>query len=168
MKELPTFKTRADLALAVPTGGLMIELGVARGDFAVELVRANPGANYIGIDRYTDHHNDKEWAFALGRITALGHIIFRQTFEEGRNNFHGDSANLVYIDGYAHTGQEGGKTIRDWWTVVKPGGILAGHDYHPKWQPTIDAVDLFVKENELELNIIEEEPYPSWWVRKPE
>lgn len=162
------FRTRADLARDVPPGGIMIELGVARGDFAVELILANREANYIGIDRYSDHHGEAEYVFAFRKISYLGHILHRNSFDREVEMHADESASLVYVDGYAHTGQEGGQTLRDWWPKVKTGGIFAGHDYHPTYQSTIDAVDSFVADHGLTLNIIEEEPFPSWWVRKPE
>lgn len=162
------FATRADLALSVPPGWSMIELGVARGDFAVELMRANPRARYIGIDRYSDHHGDREYRSAKDRINSKGGKLLRSTFYDALRMFTDDYNPLIYVDGYAHTGQEGGQTLRDWWPKVKPGGIFAGHDYHPTYQATIDAVDAFVAEHGLALNIIEEKPFPSWWVRKPE
>lgn len=157
---------RADLARLVPPGGLMVELGVARGNFALEMIEANRAANYLGIDRYTDHHDDREFLLARGRIEVRGGSLFRRTFAEMLGSFADGEIDLVYVDGYAHTGQEGGKTLRDWWPKVKPGGIFAGHDYAPRWQPTMDAVDAFVRANGLRLNVIEEKPFPSWWVRK--
>ena len=164
------FATRADLALSVPPGGTMIELGVARGDFAVQLMDENPMAVYIGIDRYSDHHGEEEFRIAKGRIEAYGRrgVLVRATFQEAVEMFTDGINALVYLDGYAHTGQEGGRTLRDWWPKVRPGGIFAGHDYHPRYQATVDAVDAFGAEHGLALNIIEETPFPSWWVRKPE
>lgn len=166
-------QTRADLARTVPDGGTMVELGVAAGDFACELIRANPLAIYEGIDRYMDHHDIAEWkraqakvATTLREVRGRAGVIWVSTFAEQLPNYKDASLDLVYIDGYAHTGQEGGQTIRDWWVKVRPGGILAGHDYHPKWRPTMEAVDAFVQGEQLHLNIITEAPFPSWWVVK--
>lgn len=162
------FPTRADLALSVPPGGTMVELGVAAGMFACVLMARNPRARYIGIDRYTDHHGEREYRAAKDRIKSKGGKLLRATFSDALRMFTDDFNPLIYVDGYAHTGQEEGRTLRDWWPKVKPGGIFAGHDYHPTYQATIDAVDAFVAEHGLTLNIIEEKPFPSWWVRKPE
>lgn len=159
--------TRADLARLVPPDGLIIELGVAAGRFAVELMQSNASARYIGIDRWSDHHDGEEYGRAKTLIEALGGSVIRATFTDARPGFADGSADLVYVDGYAHTGQDGGQTLRDWWPVVRPGGIFAGHDYCGQYQPTIDAVDAFVSEYRLELRIIDESPHFSWWVRKP-
>lgn len=78
---------------------------------------------------------------------------------------------FVYIDGYAHQGNEAGQTLRDWWAKVKPGGILAGHDYHPDWPKNIRAVDQFRAEREkagevADFCLTEADRYPSWVVFK--
>lgn len=159
-------QTRADLARMVPNGGLIIELGVAAGEFAAAMLTANPAARYFGIDRWSDHHGEDEYLNARVRIRALGGIVKRSTFSDALPVPF--MACLVYVDGYAHTGQERGETIRDWWHVVEPGGIFAGHDYDPEHYPqTVAAVDAFVAEHGLALNIIEEKPHASWWVVKP-
>lgn len=162
-------KTRADLARLVPDGGLVIELGVASGDFAVELLRANPTIRYMGIDRWADHHDENERQTAQDRLCEFPgrHGLCQFDFSDAVSRFTPGSADMVYVDGYAHTGQEGGKTLDDWWPVVKPGGIFAGHDYCAEYQPTIDAVDRFVRAHGLELRVIEDGKHPSWWVRKP-
>jgi ubiquinone/menaquinone biosynthesis C-methylase UbiE len=158
---------RSELAKMVPPGATVIELGVAAGRFAVQLIEANPAISYLGIDRWSDHHDDAEYHRAKEVIEVMGGSVLRSTFEDARPQFEDSSAHLVYVDGYAHTGQDGGKTLKQWWTVVQPGGIFAGHDYHPEYQPTIDAVDAFVAAHKLTLHIIDEAHYASWWVRKP-
>jgi ADP-heptose:LPS heptosyltransferase len=62
--------------------------------------------------------------------------------------------------------------MEQWWPKVKPGGILAGHDYHPKWIATMNAVDGFVERHDLALQLthpadeLGADPYPSWLVEK--
>jgi len=66
MKTNPT--TRADLALLVPTSGTVIELGVAAGRFAAEMLAKNPAMKYLGIDRWSDHHDETEMINAHQRL----------------------------------------------------------------------------------------------------
>ena len=166
--------TRADLALMVPAGGLVIELGVAAGKFAAEMLSLNASMQYIGVDRWADHHDEKEMNEAYTRASSaqIGNrqrVFFKRgTFAEVALTVEPECADMIYIDGYAHTGQEGGETLRDWWPKLKPGGIFAGHDYSGHYPQTIAAVDAFVAEHGLALNIIDELPHPSWWVLKPE
>jgi len=170
MKTHPT--TRADLALFVPPGSIMIELGVAAGEFAGQLMAANPAARYLGVDRWSDHHDEAEMWSACERIMQVAtedrFQLVKSTFADWLPNVANESADLIYIDGYAHTGQEGGQTLRDWWPKLKPGGVFAGHDYDEESYPqTVAAVDAFVLEHGLELRLIDEKPHPSWWLVKP-
>lgn len=167
---------RFHLARLVPPGGTVIELGVAAGRFAAEMLEANGTMTYIGIDRWSDHHDEVEMdaaytraSMAAGKLSPDKQRVFfkRGSFDEVVKEVKPECADMVYVDGYAHTGQEGGETLRDWWPAVKPGGIFAGHDYCAKYQPTIDAVDAFVALHGLELHIIDDGDHPSWWVRKP-
>ena len=167
-------KTRAELATQVPSGGIVIELGVAAGQFAAELITANPSIHYIGIDRWGDHHDETERINAVARITALcpRAELVKSTFRNALPLFgQPATADMIYIDGYAHTGQEGGETLRDWWAALKPGGIFAGHDYCQTYSKTIEAVDDFIRSLGMSvttnLNIIDESPHPSWWIKKP-
>lgn len=162
-------KTRSDLATLVPPGGIIIELGVAAGQFAAEMLTANPEARYLGIDKWNDHHDREEMMTAIDRLRPFRNAgTSRGTFAEMLPMVPDQWADLIYIDGYAHTGQEGGQTLRDWWPKVKPGGIFAGHDYDPEHYPqTVAVVDVFVARMALEMHIIDEKPHPSWWIRKP-
>jgi hypothetical protein len=161
-------KTRADLAKMVPAGGLVIELGVAAWQFAEEMLRAAPWIRYLGVDRWSDHHDLREMLTAAERIRPYQTPEFlTSTFADAVGTIEDDSADMIYVDGYAHTGQEGGRTLRDWWPKVKPGGIFAGHDYSAHYPQTIAAVDAFVCEIGLDLRVIDENPHPSWWIIKP-
>jgi len=161
-------QTRADLALFVPDNGVMIELGVAAGKFAVELIKANPRARYVGIDRWSDHHDKYEMVVAETCIRGKSKTAYliRSTFSDALQYFPDESLDLIYIDGYAHTGQDNRQTLDDWYPKLTIGGIFAVHDYCAKYQPTIDAVDSFVARHGLTLNIINDGDHPSWWVIK--
>lgn len=156
----------------IPDGGTIIELGVAAGRFAEQLITANPSAFYFGIDRWSDHHDDTERQMAGARIgraagAADKYGLIIGTFHQAVNGMRDECADLIYIDGYAHTGQERGRTLDDWYPKLKHGGIFAGHDYDPEYHQTIAAVDAFVAKHGLVLNLITEKPNSSWWVRKP-
>lgn len=175
MKKIRTsnIRGRQALALEVPAGAMFIELGVAAGLYANEVLTANPKLDYVGVDRWSDHHNEAEMHEAKGRIEPLGGRVIRATFEEALSQFEDEKAYCVYIDGYAHTGQEGGKTLSQWWSKVRPGGLFAGHDYSKDWPLTVEAVDAFYLDivrswPSAILEVIECSPYNSWLIRKPE
>lgn len=165
-------RTRVDLASLVPDGGTIIELGVAAGRFAEQLLVENRGVAYIGIDRWADHHDDAEMQSVIVRLSPWQERvrIIRASFAEALPMIEDASVDLIYIDGYAHTGQEGGQTLRDWWPKLAHSGIFAGHDYDPRAYPqTVEAVDEFARQRGLSscLRIIDEHPHSSWWIRRP-
>lgn len=149
--------------------GTGVELGVAKGAFS--RVIAHYASRLWAIDRWSDHHGLAEYKGTADRLFGKC-IPLRMTFDEAAPLFDDESLDFVYVDGYAHTGQDGGKTMDQWMPKLKPGGIMAGHDYHPKWPKTQAAVDEFVHRNRLKLHTTttaDEEgadQYPSWWVRK--
>lgn len=168
MKNPPPIETRRELALQF-FKGTGVELGVARGDFSADVLTWSFCKLLYSIDRWTEpHHDIHEYQRALDRLNPFWtrSRVLRATFEEALVLFQPDSLDFVYVDGYAHTGQEGGKTLEDWWPKIKPDGVMAGHDYDPLFQPTIDAVDAFVARHGLELHLTEEEKLRSWWVVK--
>jgi len=162
-------KTRNELASLFR--GVGAELGVAGGAFSC--VIANHCSVLYSIDRWSDHHDLKEYFQALNKISAASQkggartVVIRSLFSEAVTLFQENYFDFLYIDGYAHGGQENGKTLYDWWPKLKPGGILAGHDYHPRFQPTIDVVDNFVCHYSLQLQLTIHDTFPSWWVQKP-
>jgi|GEM_PF-627822 Predicted O-methyltransferase len=168
---LPLVRTRAALARLVPRGGVAAELGVAQGYFSDELLRERPDFSLYSVDRWAGDrgHDDEQFNAAKALLARHGarSVVVKKTFDEALADFAPESLDLVYIDGYAHTGQDSGNTLRRWWSRVKPGGVFAGHDYHPKWGPTIDAVDAFCRERGLSFRLTIEDEFPSWYVQKP-
>ena len=150
-----------------------VELGVARGSYSTKLVRHF--ARLYLVDKWDDHHDPAEMAeveamfhpeIASGRVQ-----VRRATFAAAAREFSADFFDFIYIDGYAHTGQEAGETLRQWWPKLKHGGVFAGHDYHPSWPQTVAAVDDFARRHGRALHLTAEHDstrkiYPSWWVRK--
>lgn len=169
--------SRTQLPGLVPVGSIAAELGVAAGAFSLELLASGRLSRLYSIDRWSDHHDHAEEQQARALLARFGaaSVVMRSTFADALPLIPDASLDLLYIDGYAHTGQDGGRTLRDWLPKVKAGGIIAGHDYDPAWRPTIDAVDAFVRDHGLALNIIPAVPgavcngdrYASWWARVP-
>lgn len=166
---------REDIVLLVPEGSIGIELGIAEGEFANRVCDKKHMSKWYGVDMYMDHHNPREMNEMLERMKPYPEYEFiRGIFFEVLDQFEDEYFDIVYADGYAHTGQEEGTTLEDWWPKVKSGGVLAGDDYSPTWQKNIDCVNSFVVKNKLILNVEDVgEPdsvwskYPSWWIRKP-
>lgn len=156
--------------LAAMFSGNAVELGVARGDFSRMILQNGECRRLWSVDRWSDHHDLAEYHKAASMLisTSPGVCIpLRMTFDEALPLFADSSLDAIYIDGYASGGQEGGATLANWWPKLKVGGLFAGHDYDPKWQPTIDAVDRFAAETGFVFSLtVESEGFPSWYGRK--
>ena len=63
------------------------------------------------------------------------------------------SADMVFIDG-SHDYESVKRDILAWRSVVKPGGVLAGDDYHsPRWASVVKAVDELLPGRKIEGTI---------------
>lgn len=160
--------TRLDLTSLCPIGGTWVELGVAKGDYAACVLQARPDLCYVGVDAWQDHHEADE-AVARRRLSGMAHevILWKMRFDEAFPMLPMDWADVIYVDGYAHTGQENGETLEQAWLRVRPGGYLAGHDYDKRYLPTIEQVDKLARRYGLGVHLTGEDRLKSWYVRKP-
>jgi hypothetical protein len=152
---------------------LGIELGVAGGHFSQRMIESGKFKHFYGVDLYEDHHNVEEYKSAL-KLVGLGrnYTLLRMSFDEALGLFKDSFFDFIYFDGYAHTGEEGGKTFADWWGKLKTGGIYAGDDYHADWPLVQWAVNVFSQRVGADLQITGRREttnlnrYPSWFLHK--
>ena len=148
-------KYRHEIIHLVKENGIGIELGVAQGEFAERILKADRLSLFYGVDKYDDHHNEREYLQTLKRLMVYkNYTLHRMTFDEALELFPDEHFDFIYIDGYAHTGQNNGKTLYDWYKKCKTGGIFSGDDYCIQYPKTMEQVDRFLKEKGLELNLI--------------
>ncbi len=150
-----------------------IELGVAGGHFSNRMVKCGKFKRFFGVDLYDDHHDIREYKSALKLIGFKDNFtLLRMSFDDACDVFEDNYFDFIYFDGYAHTGEEGGKTFSDWYPKLKVGGVFAGDDYHDDWPLVKWAVNDIVAKTGEELNItgkIENDfqnHYPSWFFIK--
>lgn len=154
---------------------LGIELGVAGGGFSRRMLDSGRFRRFWGVDSYSDHHNVAQYREALQEVGLdRNYHLLRMKFDEALPLFPDAFFDFAYVDGYAHTGEEGGRTILDWYAKVKPGGILAGDDYDPqRWPLVVWGVHNLVAQIGVPLHITENiltgtfNNYPSWFIVKP-
>lgn len=166
---------RHDVASALKgSQNVGIELGVARGIYSKRMVESGKFKRFYGVDSYSDIHNTEEY------ITALKHIgienstftLLRMDFESALAMFDDQYFDFIYVDGFAHTGEEGGKTLVDWFRKLKVGGILAGDDYHHDWPLVTWAVNDLARKLDVAVHVTlgtESEiycKYPTWFISK--
>jgi SAM-dependent methyltransferase len=152
---------------------LGIELGVAGGHYSKRMVQSGKFKRFYGVDLYEDHHDTKEYISALKLVgIEEDYTLLRMSFDDAIELFEDTFFDFIYFDGYAHTGEEGGKTFSDWYRKLKVGGVFAGDDYHDDWPLVKWAVNDIVSKLDCELNITGKventhlNRYPSWFFTK--
>jgi hypothetical protein len=163
---------RHDVVRLLPEGSDFVgaELGVAGGGFSCRMVESGRFRLFFGVDMYADTHDVEQYKAALRHVgLEAPYKLLRMSFAEAFDLFQDESLDFIYIDGYAHSGQEGGETIWHWARKVKTGGVISGDDYHEDWPLVQEAVDQFADEAGFELCIttevepsVEYSAHPSW------
>jgi len=136
------------------------EIGVYKAGFTEMF--ASAGLRIYGIDpylSYDDHiegrqHREDFLHRHAQRVLApySNATLIRKTSMEAVKDFEKESLDFVYIDGN-HGLKYVVEDLWEWSKKVRPGGIIAGHDYGHKPHPRIDpfcvhvthGVDAFVQ-----------------------
>jgi len=179
-----TPQTRRDFIEALPRHGIVAEIGVQRGDLSQTILELCAPASLYLVDCWA-YQADASYQADPANVSQASHnrnydfvkekfrqypsvTILREYSQDAAERFLDNTFDWVYIDA-RHTYSEVLDDIEAWWRRIKPGGYLAGHDYLTK-QPYIqtkDAVDEFLRITGNSLCLLDNEPFPSWAVRKP-
>jgi hypothetical protein len=152
-----------------------VELGVAGVNFSERMIQSRRFRLFIGVDAYADSsHDETQYQAVLRRMGhASNYRLLRMGFGQALGLFEDQSFDLVYYDGYTQNAQQGFKAILSWYAKLKPGGLIAGGDYHPDRPLLCEAVDELARQSgeELMLTTVTEPDldyarYPTWCVRK--
>jgi SAM-dependent methyltransferase len=175
VRVFPTMQRQGVASLLPCTGNIGIELGVASGSFAKTLLDTGAFSMLFGVDAYADTHDTDEFKRAIRHVgLESSHKLLRLTFDEALDLFPDSYFDFVYVDGFAHTGEEGGKTLADWYKKLRPGGILCGDDYHQDWPLVMWAVNHLASQLGTAVSLTglsrdeRYSQYPSWFLRKDE
>jgi len=147
------------------------EIGVAQGWNALNMLQELPIKQIFLIDPYTPYVEDgKEssrfsdcLATAKERLELFPQATFiRKTSDDAAADIDG-LLDFVYIDGN-HTYENVKSDINHYFPLVKPNGVIGGHDYVPYYfKGVIRAVNEFASQyGKQHLHI----SYPDWWIVK--
>lgn len=170
---------RTDVVRLLPEGAIGIELGVAEGKFSESLLKTSNFGHFYSVDMWQGDrgHDVEQYKLAMRRLLPFktSSTVLRMRFEEAVDLFPNEYFDFIYIDGYAHTGEENGETFRQWWPKLKIGGVMAGDDYAQAWPRVIESVDKFIAEYDLEMEVLHFNKtsdiwsqFPTWVTIKPE
>lgn len=153
-----------------------VEVGVNLGQFSYYLLKHSKLETLIGVDAY---HGKFKSAMAGARTLmqpytdVLRYTLLRKTSVEAaammreaisRGTYH--QKDFVYIDA-AHDEASVTADLQAWAPLVRPGGILAGHDYvAARHCGVIQAVNKFALKSGWEFSLTREE-WASWVFRVP-
>jgi predicted O-methyltransferase YrrM len=179
-RQLPDFLNRRGLA------GTGVEVGVRLGIFSEAILDRWRGAKLISVDpwleaeeEYLDIANveqsehDRYYEQAVARLRRFGERseIWRMTSVEGAARVEPHSLDFVYIDA-RHDYESVLEDLEHWFDKVRPGGVLAGHDYvDATWPQGVfgvkSAVDEFFGARGLTVHPTYADAPPTWVVQVP-
>ena len=130
---------RSELVALFPTGGVGAELGVLFGEFSRKLYAITRPSKLWLVDRWTENAPDswkpdsRSWEeiyqSARDKMRPYRHVEFAVTSTlDWLKSQPDDSLDWVYLDA-DHTRESVFAEIIEARRVVRPGGIIAGHDY---------------------------------------
>lgn len=124
---------RAEMLKRLPKYGICAEIGVDRGEFSEQILKAcSPERLHLvdtwGSDRYHDGLLDNIRARLGETIDKGGVVIHHKLSVAAAQDFPDGYFDWIYID-TSHMYDATRDELRAYAPKMKPGGIIAGHDY---------------------------------------
>lgn len=121
-----------------------VEVGVWKGDswkFMADCLRESGSATqWDAVDCWEDQQALEIFQQVRQQRPDVPGLVHQMYSVEAAKKYNDNSLDFVFIDG-DHSYQGCSQDISAWWPKVKPGGILAGHDYMRNHPGVIQAVD---------------------------
>lgn len=149
---------RVDLACLFSELGFKkgVEIGTEQGVYAEILCKTNPKLHLYCVDPWkvyegnlgyhigvTQQQFDLFYKESKKRLSSHKATLIRKMSTSAVKRFRDDSLDFVYIDGN-HRLEYVISDIAEWTKKVRPGGIVAGHDYikykHQHFSHIVEAV----------------------------
>jgi len=186
-ESLPKFKSRDELPAYFNSLGFKVgaEVGVAGGHFSEKLCKNIENLHMFCIDPWGTYkenrrgggqsQHDRNYELTKSKLKDFDATLIRKFSMDAVKDFEDEVLDFVYLDGN-HDFKFVLEDIIEWSKKVRRGGIISGHDYyHFNNSGVIEAVDLYVKQNNLDLQLTEgtrinkdrDDRCPSfWWIKK--
>jgi len=135
------------LDMIKPEGPLLgVEVGLWKADFAAGILESNNRLSWIAVDPYAPYgrkaRKQPEWdnihKRVMGKMAPFGDRfkLIRKTSKDAIYDIP-DGVDFVFIDGN-HDLDVAYHDIQEYEKKVRPGGILAGHDYIQRIKKIVD------------------------------
>jgi predicted O-methyltransferase YrrM len=157
-------KNRIQILTTFPKNGTIAEIGSCRGNYSEKMLYILKPAKLYLIDVWK---KIDDYLYTIDNFKDDGKVIVLRLTSAEAAKYLSINFDMIYIDAN-RTYKYAIEDINLWWPKIKSGGILAGHDYdsRPNWEGVVQAVDEFVDNNNLTLNLSIEAQSTSWWVIK--
>jgi predicted O-methyltransferase YrrM len=155
--------------------GVGAEIGVQRGHNSLQIIKSGWTGKIMAVDLWDNHD---EYTEALINLGGLKVDMIKGESLSIAKLIPDESLDWIYIDA-DHTFNGIYNDLHAWYSKVRKGGIVSGHDYlDGNYNGYLNApygvktvVDDFVRENNKELNVTTDDTYDnlhfdSWWFIK--
>lgn len=139
LREANVYRELAGRVIPPFAEGLIIEVGTHAGKSLMAI--ADLG-RIICVDTWADNEIYELFIANLVKHNLLGKVTLLRmpSLDAARILSNaGVKADLIFIDA-SHDEQSVTLDIAAWTPIVRPGGIICGHDYHETWPGVIAAV----------------------------
>ena len=151
------------------------EVGVADGRNSLTLCENIPGLELFCVDPWAVYkgnpraqNNQEENLQAARERLKPYNVRFMQSMSMNAvSNFEPNSIDFVYIDGH-HGFDYVMQDLIEWAKIVKPGGIISGHDYYRfRWAGVVNAVDAYTTAHQVNEWFLDDQRETSFfWVKQ--
>lgn len=169
-----------DLLRKFEVTGPSVEVGVAEGLFSKDLLQRGIEFLYMvdnwahiqgirGDGNFPQEWHDKNYTDALDRVSDFKNVAaLRMMSQEASRQFADNSLAMVYHDA-DHSYKGVREDIVAWWPKVKPGGIMAFHDYFmDKEYGVRKAVEEMFPTAQYNFILEPDIRNSGCWIRKPQ
>jgi hypothetical protein len=158
-----------------------VEIGVCGGEHSLSLLRTlnmkklycidpyslyedyDEGKGHYGLDQAPLNETEKSARRLLSEYEKQ--VVWVRKLSSDAVGDISEALDFVYIDGN-HAESFVTEDIRNYWPLIKKGGVIAGHDFYNGFQSEHDgviaAVSSFATANDLTLKV----ELPDWWIYK--
>ena len=161
--ELGKIKSRNELVIFFNECGFKkgAEIGVGDGSFSEYIHEKIEDLQLLSVDPWIPYSmkTAKYRQTAIDRLAKYpGNRIVQKTRMEAVCCVPEQSLDFVYVDG-AHTFDNVICDLVEWTKRVRPGGIVAGHDYMRRFHGLRKAVNIYTDYYKIHLYLTEKQKY---------
>ena len=156
----------SEMVASAANGAKFVEIGSWKGKssayMAVEIANSNKDIKFYCVDTWLgsiEHAgfgevmDDSLYNIFLDNMKpAAGYFeAVRMRSIEAASAISDKFFDFIFIDA-SHEYVDVLADLESWYPKLKTGGVLAGHDYEPRWEGVIEAADAFAKDKNLRVS----------------